>query len=197
MKTILNSLVDVKECVLVLIDIQDSFLHKLPQEESELLLERAGWLVEVAKILQVPLVVTVEEIECMGPVSPSLAAKLLPPTPVFNKMIFNLADNPEILQAVRATGRKTAVLAGLETDVCIAQSALGLMECGFQVAVLADVTASPGGAHAAGLERMKNAGALVTGLKSLYYEWVRSVDRSNRIRLEHFDRIGRPGGIVL
>jgi len=197
MKTILNSLVDVKECVLVLIDSQDSFLHKLPQEESELLLERAGWLVEVAKILQVPLVVTVEEIECMGPVSPSLAAKLLPPTPVVNKMIFTLADNPEILQAVRVTGRKTAVLAGLETDVCIAQSALGLMECGFQVAVLADVTASPGGAHAAGLERMQNAGALVTGLKSLYYEWVRSVDRSNRIRLEHFDRIGRPGGIVL
>ena len=53
----------------------------------------------------------------------------------------------------RRSGRKTAVLVGLETDVCVAHSALGLLGHGYQVAVVADATGSPGTAHGFGLER--------------------------------------------
>jgi nicotinamidase-related amidase len=196
-KSILNSLIDVDDCLLAVIDVQDSFLRKCSQEEADLTLNHVGWLVEIAKILGVPLVVTAEEIERMGSVSPSLAEKLPPGTTVFNKMIFNLADNPEILQAVKDTGRKTAVLVGLETDVCIAQSALGLMQNGFQVVAVADATNSPGEAHAVGLERMRRAGVLVTSLKALYYEWIRTVEMSNRIPREYGASLGKPRGVIL
>jgi nicotinamidase-related amidase len=198
MNTLKHSLINVDDCALVLIDLQDSFLGKHPPETRELIVNRVGWLVEVAKILNVPILVTAEEIERMGSLSPILAEKLPPETPIFNKMVFGLVDNPEIFAAINNTGRKTAVLVGLETDVCVAHSALGLLENGYQVVVIGDATASPGnGAHESGLERIKDAGGLVTNLKGIYYEWIRTVEMSNKMYLDHGKRIGRPEGIIL
>jgi nicotinamidase-related amidase len=115
-----------------------------------------------------------------------LVAEVLPPgTQVHNKMSFGLAADPAILAAAERTGRNTAALVGLETDVCIAQSAIGLIQNGYRVAAVADATGSPGSGHAFGLERMRDAGALVLGLKGLYYEWLRTVERADRFREEH------------
>ncbi len=56
-----KSLVSVDDCVLVVIDIQDHFLAKLPPQRAKHLVNRVGWLVEVAKVLKVPTVVTAED----------------------------------------------------------------------------------------------------------------------------------------
>jgi nicotinamidase-related amidase len=132
----------------------------------------------------------------MGGVSTAVGAKLSPDTPVYNKMVFGLVDNPEILQVVENTNRKTAILVGLETDVCIAHSAIGLLGLGYKVAVVADAVGSPGEAHQYGLARMEAAGVMLTNLKSLYYEWVRTVKRSEELG-EQFGRDwGFPEGIT-
>ena len=196
MPNINQTLVEVNDCILIIIDIQDNFLKKLPAERVELLISRVGWLMEIAKILKVPMLVTAEESDRLNGMTESLAAKLPPGTPVFNKMSFGLAGQAEILEAVRASGRRTAIIVGLETDVCVAQSAIGLLQNGFSVVTVSDATDSPGGAHEVGLERMKNAGVLVTSLKSLFYEWIRTVEMSHIIGQEHGDRIGRPKGII-
>ena len=108
-----------------------------------------------------------------------------------------LAAEPAILSAIRATGRNQVVLVGLETDVCVAHSALGLQRAGLAVAVLADATGSPGSGRENGLRRMAGAGVLVSDVKSLYYEWLRTVDAAVEFRLTHFDEIGRPPGVIL
>jgi nicotinamidase-related amidase len=195
--SILNNLIDVNDSILVVIDVQDAFLQKCPRDTADLIVNRVGWLMEVAKLLSVPIIVTAEDVENCGSITTSLAEKLPLKTPVYNKMIFNLADNPEIQAAVYKTGRRTAVLVGLETDVCIAQSAIGLMQRGYKVAVVADASASPGEAHAIGQERMRGAGVLLTSCKSLYYEWVRGVEKSEEISKKYFPDIGLPKGIIL
>jgi len=192
-----KSLINVDDCVLTIIDIQDHFLAKLPPERAELLVNRVGWLMEIARILHVPMVVTAEEPDRLDGFLPSLAEKLSPGTPIFDKMIFGLAGQPNILEAIQQTNRKTAVLVGMETDVCVSQSAIGLMQNGFQVVAVSDATDSPGESHEIGLERMKEAGALVTTLKVVYYEWIRTVSMSNTIDQEHGKRIGNPAGIIL
>ncbi len=179
--SILNNLVDVNDCVLIIIDIQDAFLKKCSQEMADQVINRAGWLLEIAKTLSIPLVVTAEDIKNSGSLTRSIAMQLPRETKIYNKMIFNLADNPEILKAVYESGRKTAVLVGLETDVCIAQSAIGLLQNCYNVAVVVDAVASPGEAHSIGLERMRNADVLLTSTKALYYEWVRGVEKSSAI----------------
>jgi nicotinamidase-related amidase len=138
-----------------------------------------------------------EDISYMGSVAPSIAEKFPKNTVIYDKMIFGLASNPEILGAVKETGRKTAILVGIETDDCVAHSALGLLEHGFKVAVVADATGSPGTAHEVGLERMRGAGVLVTSVKSVFYEWLRTVQRAVEFSEKYAQEIGGLKDIVL
>jgi len=172
------------DSILFVIDVQSAFLDKLPSSERRPLLERIGWLIGVATWLQIPLVVTAEDLPHLGGVVPDIAQLLPPDTPTHNKMVFGLAADPAILAAVARTSRHTAILTGLETDVCVAQSALGLAQQGYRVAVVADATAAPEPAHTAGLSRMRDAGVVVVHVKNLYYEWLRTVEQAHRFRSE-------------
>lgn len=192
-----NQLIDVDDSVLVVVDVQPCFLDKLPEAESGILLERIRWLVGVACWARVPQVVMAEDIAGNGGVHGDISAALPPGTPVHDKMRFGLAAEDHILQAVRDCGRKTAVLVGLETDVCVCHSALGLLADGFRVAVVADAAASPGPDHAYGLQRMRAAGVVVVGLKGLFYEWVRTVARSEEFHAECDASLPLPPGVRL
>ncbi len=192
-----RALIDVDDSVLIVIDVQPPFLDKLPREDSQLLRNRICWLIGVAGWLQVPLVVTAEDIAREGGVDPQVVRALPAGIPMHNKMVFDLAADPAILAAIAQTGRKTAVLVGLETDVCVAHSALGLLGHGYQVAVVTDATGSPGMAHGFGLERAAGAGALVTSVKSLFYEWMRTVERARQFRTETARTLAIPNGVRL
>ncbi len=178
-----HSLLDADGSVLIAIDIQNAFLDKLPLQESERLLSRACWLIAVAQWRQIPVVVTAEEIH-KQPLAPKLVQSLPASAPVFDKASFGLAHQPDILAAVEQTGRKTAVLIGLETDVCVAHSAIGLLGRGYRVAVVADATGTPAPGQEIGLNRMRNAGAVIVSTKSLFYEWMRTVEMANRFHRE-------------
>jgi hypothetical protein len=100
----------------------------------------------------------------------------LPPhTPVFSKSSYGLADCPDIMAAVAAAGRRTAVLAGFETDVCVTHSAVGLAEAGYRVVVAEDAVYSPFGAHAPGTARLRDLGFELVHCKGVYYDWARTL----------------------
>lgn len=185
-----SALVDLQDSILLVIDVQAAFLSKLPAAEGQPLLDRICWLIRVAVCLDVPLVVTAEDIAGLGTVDPQVARTLPPGTPIYDKQVYGLAADPAILPAVERTGRKTAILVGLETDVCIAHSAIGLRQLGYQVTVLADATGSPGAAHLAGLDRVRGAGALVLNTKGLFYEWLRTVEGTRQFWAEHAETVG-------
>jgi nicotinamidase-related amidase len=165
-------LIDPADCVLIVIDAQPGFFGPDPAP-AEQALARAAWLAELARRLEVPIVVTEEEPEDNGRTDPRLAV-----AEPFIKPTFGLAGTPEILAAVT---RPTAVLVGFETDVCVYQSAVGLLEHGTQVVVVEDATFSPGEMHARGLERLRDAGARLTHAKALGYEWVRTVEGASAL----------------
>ena len=181
------SLLEVNDSLLIAIDIQPSFIKKENTEDSNPILQRMCWVIKVANWLNIPLIVTAEDISHSGNISNEVAQVLPPETKIYNKMIFGLAAQSDIFDAVQQTQRKTAVLIGYETDVCIAHSALGLMDLGYKVAVVADATGSPGAAHQIGLDRIRDAGGIIVSAKSLYYEWIRTVEKSIE-----FERLGIP-----
>lgn len=160
-----------EQCVAIVIDAQPGFIPDDDPAGAEEALARAAWLIEVARNLNVPVVVTEEEPEANGATDERLAVQ-----PPFVKPTFALTGTPEILGAILATRRRTAVLVGFETDVCVYQSAVGLLDRGFDVLVVEDATFSPGEMHARGLARLRDAGARLTHAKALAYEWVRAVD---------------------
>lgn len=188
-------LIDPDDCVLVIIDVQADFLARVDDPIKDGLLERIAFLALGARFCGIPVVASVESPEDWGGLHPALI-DAVGDAPVLRKAVFGLADDPLVGPAVRETGRDTAVLTGLETDVCVAQSALGLLDEGLRVVVVEDAVGSPGSAHAAGLDRMRRAGVIPVVTKQLHYEWMRTVERSRAFRAAHPDLVQPPGVLL-
>jgi nicotinamidase-related amidase len=170
-------LLDRDDSVLVVIDAQPGFLAA----EAEPAVERMAWLVSVAARLGVPVVVTEEEPERNGATDSRIADRWPSGTPVLTKPTFGLAGTPEILETVGATARRTAVVVGCETDVCVAQSAIGLVAAGFACVVVDDATFSPGEMHERGLARLASEGVARNHAKGVTYEWLRTVEDAHAV----------------
>ncbi|MCW2977612.1 MAG: isochorismatase hydrolase [Actinomycetia bacterium] len=185
------SLLEREDTVLVVVDVQGGFLARTWFSDQDAVaagtaLDRIVWLVALAARLGIPVVVTEEEPERNGPTDPRVLERLPAGTPVLRKPTFGLAGTPEILAAVRDTARGAAVVVGCETDVCVAQSAIGLREQGFGCVVVDDATFSPGEMHARGLDRLAAAGVDRNHAKGVTYEWLRSVHDAHAV-------LGAPG----
>lgn len=188
-------LFDRAQSFLAVIDVQDVFLAKLAETQRSPLVARIAWLVRVAAALDIPVLAMGEDIPRNGAPVAEVTAALPAGTAVHNKRVFGLFGQPDIRAAVRAAGRAEALLVGLETDVCVAQSALGLHAAGYRVGVVTDATGAPGGAHQSGLDRMRAAGVTLLSAKALYYEWLRDLDLLSRVKplVDPY----RPGDLVL
>jgi nicotinamidase-related amidase len=185
------------DAVLVIVDAQRGFVEASAAGGlvgADGVIARIAWLTGVAAALGVPIVVTEEDPDRNGPtdgaILDALPAGSLPP---FVKPVFGLAAVPEILAAIAQIGRRTAVLTGFETDVCVAHSALGLLDVGYRVAVVVDATGSPGEMHEHGLRRMRDAGAIATHAKGIYFEWVRTLEAARAFEAGHPDLADPPG----
>lgn len=174
------------DSVLVVVDAQPGFLARSSFSAEDTAaagaaLDRAAWLVAVAAELGIPIVATEEEPERNGSTDSRLTERFPVGTPVLRKPTFGLASTPEILAAVRGPGRSIAVVVGCETDVCVAQSAIGLREEGFRCVVVEDATFSPGEMHARGLDRLAAAGIERNHAKGVTYEWLRAVEDAHAL----------------
>ncbi|MBI1219545.1 MAG: isochorismatase family protein [Rhodobacteraceae bacterium] len=190
-----SQLLDRSRAVLAVIDVQPAFVDKLALADRAPLVARIAWLMRVARAMDIPMLAMGEDLAGNGPPVAEVLAELPPGCPVHDKRVFGLAGQPDILAALRATGRDQPVLVGLETDVCVAQSALGLLAEGFGVTVVSDATGAPGACRAAGLARIAAAGASVLTVKSVYYDWLRDLETLAAIK----PRIGAalPPGLTL
>jgi nicotinamidase-related amidase len=177
-------LIDRAESVLVVIDTQPGFVSHTSRSEAELAsatatLERAKWLAAIARLLDVPAVVTEEAPDRNGHTEPLLLERLHENTPVLTKPAFGLAECPHIVEAIRSTKRTTTVLMGFETDVCVSQSAIGLHDLGFRVVVAVDACYSARQSqHEHGLARMAQAGIELVHCKGVAFEWMRTVEQA-------------------
>lgn len=190
------TLIERADSVLVVVDMQTGFFDRHASAERAGLTAaaaRAAWVVGVAAALDIPIVITEEDPVRNGRTNASILERVPADAPLLEKVEFGLAGQGDILAAVEATGRRTTVLVGTETDVCVAQSALGLLERGFRVAVVVDATFSPGEMHGHGLRRMTDAGVIATHAKGVYYEWVRTLEEARRFEVDHADLAEPPG----
>ncbi len=182
-----NSLIDRDDSLLIVVDCQESFLKKLEPQRRDMVLSTMDFLVNIATRLGIPSLVTVEQPERHGATATSLMASLPPGTVEHAKNTFDLTGEPAIVEALLAQPRRTAILIGLETDVCVVQSALGLARMGFRAVIVADATASPSPEHAFGLDRARAFEIEVVRVKGLAYEWARNVATA--------DALFGPGGL--
>lgn len=110
----------------------------------------------------------------MGGTEPSIAALL--PEPAAPKMRFS-SHGCLPSHGLFEGGRNTAILVGIETHICVYQTAHDLLDDGLEVIVCADaVSARTIDRHEVGLARLRDAGAVVAHTEAIVYEWMRSAD---------------------
>ena len=160
------------------IDAQTSFLASM-SGESEPLLQRLERLLMVADWLDLPTIATIERpVEAKGHLPDRLQVRTPNTTGIFEKSTFDLTRESEIARALAETQRRTIAIAGGETDVCVLQSVLGLIDLGYRVYMLEDCLFSSEPDTDAALARMRQAGALPSSFKSWAYELTGTVDRT-------------------
>jgi len=168
----------------VAIDIQGRLAGAMPEDERERVLRHAGILAEAAGKLKVPVVATEQYPKGLGPTAEPVAEALPPATPLFEKTCFSCGGAKGFLDTLGAGNRNQIVLAGMETHVCVLQTALELQGHGFQVFVVEDAVCSRRPAnHRNALERVRQAGGIVTNTESVLFEWLRDAGH------EHFKAI--------
>lgn len=169
--------VDEKVLGVLLIDAQPVFLDSM-HEQKEPVLVRLERLLSLADLFKLPFVATFEHpVETKGWL-PERLEKLFPSHGQrFVKQTFNCCSDNSILEAVRRLSIKQIVVAGGETDVCVLQSALGLVGLGLQVFLLEDCVFTSEQHPRPALDRMYNAGVVPCTLKILFYELLRTVNR--------------------
>jgi nicotinamidase-related amidase len=157
------------DSVLVVIDIQDRLLAKIPTAAA--LVRNTAFLLDAAALLCVPAVGTEQYPKGLGPTTAEIARRLPVSPPA--KTAFSCCGAAGFLSDLRGLGRSSVVLAGMETHVCVLHTALDLLDAGFTVYIPADALASRAAIdHDTALRRLERAGAVPTTAEAVAFEWV-------------------------
>ncbi|WP_437186030.1 hydrolase [Planctomicrobium sp. SH668] len=154
---------------LLVVDMQERFQSVVP--EFDVVLDKCIKLTKGAQLLNVPVSVTEQYPKGLGPTVASLA-ELVPER--VEKLRFSCAECLDwVTQSGRLDGRDQVVIAGIETHVCMTQTALDLLAAGFNVYLVANTSRSRNpDDHELGLKRMSDAGVRLVTMEMVLFEWV-------------------------
>lgn len=156
------------DTVLMLIDLQERLVPHV--QNAQAVVAQTRILMEAARILEIPLLVTEQYPEGIGPTVPELKS-LLGDTPIISKRTFSCCREPRVMTVLDALQRRQILICGIETHVCVFQTAAELVERGYQVQVAADAVSSRTEANKImGLTRIQHAGGAVTSVESSIFE---------------------------
>lgn len=159
--------------LLLVVDIQDKLMPSA-QEAVDPFLRNAVKLVESAKTLQIPVLVTEQNPERLGGTNARVAAAL-GELPRWSKLEFNCLANSGFDGALRQSGRTQCIIIGMETHICVMQTALGLKEAGFAPYVVQDgCLAAVKEEHEAGLRRLVQEGVTLVTTQMAMFELLRA-----------------------
>jgi nicotinamidase-related amidase len=155
--------------VLVVVDIQDKLLTKIPTAAS--LVRNTAFLLDTAKLVNVPALATEQYPKGLGPTTAEIA-KRLPAKPAA-KTAFSCSGAAGFLGELRALNRFNIVLAGMETHVCVMQTALDLLDAGFHVFLPVDALAARFAIdYDIALKRLESSGCVLTSVEAVGFEWL-------------------------
>lgn len=164
-----SALLRQEDTQLVVTDVQESLLKGIWERDA--LVRNILLLVEAARVLRLPVVPTVQNAERLGATIPELAKRFPTHCVPFDKMCFSSAEDDAFLSELSRNGRRQALLCGVEAHICICQTALDLVTLGYQVQVAADAVSSRTESNwRVGLDRMQQAGVLITSAETAIYE---------------------------
>ncbi len=159
------------ECLLLIVDVQERLFPHI--DGSEALGESIRRAAKGAAILGLPIVVTEQYTKGLGPTIDLLRKELDSYSPI-EKMSFSCMGEPAIVKVLKDLGRRQVLLTGIETHVCVYQTACDLLENGYEVSVVTDCVSSRTASNRElAIHRMERLGASLTSLEMALFELMR------------------------
>lgn len=169
----LASLLRPEDSVLVLIDHQPYQLANLNSHDPHMVVNNSAGLAKAAKAFGVPTILTSVIAERGGLIFPQIT-EVFPDQEVIDRTLINTWQDPKVVDAVKATGRKQLIIAGLWTEVCVAMPVIQALGEGWDVTIVTDACGGVSTeSHEVAIQRMIGAGANVMTWLAVAAEWQR------------------------
>jgi nicotinamidase-related amidase len=165
---------EAEQCALVVVDIQQKLLPPIFQKEQ--LVRNAQLLIRAAGILKIPTLLSTQYAKGLGSTVPEISS-LLTGTEAVDKTLFSCFSSDAFCTLLkRLPGQRNALLlCGMESHICVTQTALGALREGYLVHVASDAVSSRTEWNwKIGLDRMRAAGAIISSTEMMIYELMRS-----------------------
>lgn len=157
-------------CALLVIDIQEKLLPTMADPDR--VVAKSTMLMTAAARLDVPVLVSEQYPKGLGPTVKPLA-ELEGAREICEKMTFSCVGDAGWAAELESIGRRQVVVCGIEAHVCVLQTAIDLLERGFDVHVVADAVDSRFAEnHRLALERMRDSGAEIVTTEMVLFEWL-------------------------
>ncbi len=167
------------KCVLIVIDIQGNLAQAMHDKDN--LFKNLRILIHGAKLLDIPIIWTEQLPDKLGPTIPELA-ELFPGEQPIVKDVFSCARNDDFVKKLESTQVDHVLLCGIETHVCVYQTALDLIEMDYHVDIVSDAVSSrTEGNKQIGLDRIMMAGGTITSVETVLFE-IQEVATGDRFR---------------
>jgi nicotinamidase-related amidase len=171
---VVRQALEAERCALLVVDIQEKLLPPIFQKDE--LVRNAKLLIRAAGVLNIPAVMTTQYARGLGRTVPEIAS-LLPETEAIDKDRFSCFGSDTFCTLLKRLpgNRNTLLLCGMESHICVAQTALAALREGYIVHVASDAVSSRSEWNwKVGLERMRSAGAVISSTEMMTYELMRS-----------------------
>lgn len=169
MSTAPSPKLDRTRAAVLIVDVQERLTPAMPAEPLARLVKYAKALIGAAAELGLPVLATEQYPRGLGATLPELKAVL--PAPPLEKSHFSCGADPAFAAALEATGRRQVIIAGMETHVCVFQTARDLAARGYEVHVCADAVTSRTDEHRrVGLDLCREAGAVITTAETAIFD---------------------------
>lgn len=163
-----NFVLNKEDSVLLIVDIQERLAAIM--KERERVVRNCQHLIELAKMLSIPIVVTEQYPKGLGRTVPELQAAVPEYKPI-EKTAFNCCGEPAFVTKIRNHEKKHIIMTGMETHICVLQTTVGLMQDGLVVHVVEDAICSRTKENwNTGVAFMRDAGAVVTCTETALFQ---------------------------
>jgi len=168
------NLLDSGNSILLVVDMQDRLSSAMPEQEAAAMIANGVRLLEAAKILDVPVLLTEQYPKGLGPTAAEILEHLPQAVQFFDKTGFSCCAADGFNQALAASGRRQVILIGQEAHVCVLQTALALLHQGYQVYVVEDAVCSRRTENKFNaVRRMRQQGVTMVCYESVLFEWLK------------------------
>jgi len=161
-------MLSVDNSILLVIDVQEKLFRAIHQKEQ--LMDNLQRLIKGIKILEIPILLTEQYPQGLGATIPEIA-QLLPDIRPLPKICFSCCGDEAFLQAFKKLNRKQVLIAGIESHVCVYQTAADLLTAGYEVYAVSDTISSRNEQNSdIGLKMMTQLGAKITSTEAALFE---------------------------